>query len=85
MRALFLIKDIKRIVLNDGREEIGSEACWGLDDLESLTLPATLKTVGRHAFCNCKRLTVTVPFLKDALPEGFDKEFFANIQEVRFA
>ena len=42
--------EIKHIVVNEGIKNIGSRAFWGLDYLESITLPEGLIEIGAYAF-----------------------------------
>lgn len=44
--------------------EIGEGAFWGAPNLETITLPATVKTIGENAFSECKKLKSVL------LPEG---------------
>ena len=40
---------------------IGDEALWGVD-VKSITLPDTVKSIGRHAFRSCDKLeTIRIP------------------------
>ena len=64
---------------------IGTCAFWGLDDLrQEIVLPVTVQSIGKHAFCNCKQLKLTVVADPENLPAGWNPEFAANLGEVRF-
>ena len=41
--------------LNEGLEEVG-EGCFRMAGLEEVTLPKSVKTIGRRAFCGCEKL-----------------------------
>lgn len=44
-----------------------------LDGQETLTLPATVKPIGKHTFCNCRKLTLLFPAIRTASrPTGME-------------
>lgn len=49
-------KTITSITFGEGVEYIGEEFCRGMKSLESVTLPASLKTIGASAFFYCDKL-----------------------------
>ena len=53
---------VKRVVIEEGIERIGSRAFEDFKNLESVEIPDTVKTIGNHAFFNCYSLeTITIP------------------------
>lgn len=45
--------NVKKVVIEEGIEEIGDYAFLGMDNLEEITLPSTLKKIGKYAFVKC--------------------------------
>ena len=54
------------IVIPEGVETIEAYAFFGCENLKSVTLPNTLKTIGEDAFSECEQLTNII------IPEGVD-------------
>ena len=49
-------KAITAVIIPEGYTYIGDNAFAGCENLESVTLPATLESIGRYAFGNCPKL-----------------------------
>lgn len=45
----------KNVIIPDGVEKIGNRWFWG-SDVESVTIPASVKELGTDAFCKCRNL-----------------------------
>lgn len=82
--AFFDMTEIKRINIPESVREIGSQAFWGLDDLEELVIPISVQKIGQNAFCNCKNLTVIVPYTAVDIPSGWHPEFVVNVRAVHY-
>lgn len=50
------IANVKKIIIEEGIEEIGNYAFFGSKSVEEVILPSTLKKIGRHAFGKCTDL-----------------------------
>ena len=57
----------RKLVIESGVASIGDHAFDGMAFMESVSIPASLKTIGSHAFYNCWGLTEVT------LPEGLTK------------
>ena len=82
--TFFDFPSVKRINIPNGVRYIGERSFWGLDDLKEVTLPISVPFIGKHAFCNCTKLILTIVGNSSDVPSGWDKEFAANIKEIRF-
>jgi hypothetical protein len=47
--------------LNDGIKSIEYRAFWGCYDLENITLPDSVVSIGAQAFCFCPFTTIVIP------------------------
>ena len=77
--AFYNNTSIVSITLPEGFTEIGASAFKGCDNLKSIALPSTLKTISGFAFQNCKALT------EITLPEGteiIDKQSFSGCSSL---
>lgn len=69
-------KQLKELVFPEGLEEVGYYAAGGLDGLELVSLPSTVKSLGTNAFANCKSLrrleirAITPPSIDRSFEEG---------------
>lgn len=81
--TFFDFTEIKKINIPKSVIEIGSQAFWGMDKLENLVIPNTVKCVKKHAFCNltCK---LVIEGERLTVPDGWDTEFAANVKEICF-
>lgn len=59
-------------------EAIGECAFWGLDSLERVILTPNIKTIGKHAFCNCIKLTILFLGSKEDIPKTWHKDWNPN-------
>lgn len=64
--AVFAYKSLKKLVIPEGFMWLGSETFCGCGDLESVTLPSTLKRIGNNCFCRCRSLK------EIAIPDGVE-------------
>lgn len=48
--------EIKRVVIEEGVTNLGDNVFRGCTELASITIPASVSAIGRHALCNCDRL-----------------------------
>ena len=55
-RREYSLKPMKRVIMPEGVKEIGAEAFWMCEQLESINLPESLVTIGEEAFTGCKSL-----------------------------
>lgn len=56
------ISDIKKIVVGEGITNIGNTTFKNVVNLEEVSLPSTLKTIGKYGFYNCRNLkTINLP------------------------
>ena len=56
------ISDIKKIVVGEGITNIGNTTFKNVVNLEEVSLPSTLKTIGKYGFYNCRKLkTINLP------------------------
>ena len=49
------LRKLKNVVIPDGVERIGNYLFWG-SNIESVTIPASVKEIGEGTFCRCKKL-----------------------------
>ena len=49
------LRNCKEVVIPDETERVGNHWFWG-NDVESVTVPASVREIGADAFCNCKSL-----------------------------
>lgn len=56
-RMLYARKSLHTVVLEEGVTDTGAYLCWNCTALQSLTLPASLKTIGSGAFYGCTQMT----------------------------
>jgi len=70
--------ELKSVNIPLSVEEIGDEAFWALDDFESVTISPLIKKIGKHAFCNCRKLTITFLGSKEDIPDGWHKDWNPN-------
>lgn len=49
------LRNFKQVVIPAGIERIGNHWFWG-SEIESITIPVSVKEIGTDAFCNCKKL-----------------------------
>lgn len=49
------LRKLKNVAIPDGIERIGNYLFWG-SDVESVTIPASVKEIGEGTFCRCKKL-----------------------------
>lgn len=56
------IANVKKIIVEEGIEEIGNYAFFGAKNVEEIILPSTLKKIGRQAFGKCTNIKkITIP------------------------
>ncbi|MCH5209985.1 MAG: leucine-rich repeat protein [Oscillospiraceae bacterium] len=73
---------VKRVVIEEGIERIGSRAFEQLKNLESVEIPDTVKTIGNHAFFDCDSLeSVTIP----ESVEQIDMNVFGSCNSLKYA
>lgn len=56
--VLDLVSDL---VIPEGVTAIGYAAFWGCENLESITIPASVTTFGDDVFKNCPKLVISAP------------------------
>ena len=61
----YIYRGLKKLVIAEGITHIGIYNFSHFDNLESITLPSTLKSIGKNAFYACENLKSII------LPEGF--------------
>lgn len=61
--------NLRNIILGEGIEEIGESAFSYSGHLQEMTLPSTLRRLGRACFCDCPKLSIS-PLI---LPEGLEE------------
>ena len=83
--AFFDFWKLKRINFPASDQYIGSQAFWGMDKLEELTITNHIGFVGKHAFCNCGNLTLVISCKETEIPSAWEPDFYANIKNVVFA
>ncbi len=83
--TFFDLTEIKKINIPGSVTEIGSQAFWGLDRIRELVVPDTIARVDKHAFCNIPQCKIVIVGKSYSIPEGWDAEFAANVQEICFA
>ncbi len=54
-------KTITTFTFGEGVEEIPSYLCYSMSGITSLTMPSTLKKIGRYAFNGCSFKTISLP------------------------
>lgn len=55
-------KTIKKVVIEDGMENIGSYAFYECFEITSVTIPKSVASIGKESFCSCSSLlSVTIP------------------------
>lgn len=59
-RCFTQISGLKKIILNDGVEEIGDRAFENCKQLTEIDLPLSIRTIGNNAFYNCGAKSVTL-------------------------
>lgn len=47
---------IEKVIIEDGVTSVGDNAFGNLQYMSSITLPSTIKSIGKYAFASCKRL-----------------------------
>ncbi len=67
---------VKRIIVEDGIEEIGQEGLAGFGEVTEIQLPASVKKVGEWAFRACKNLNKIV--FSEGLEEMGKEVFFED-------
>ena len=72
---------VTTIVLSDGIEVIGSNACSGYDGLTTVVLPSTLKVIANRAFEKCTALR-TVNFPDSLRAIGLEAFYDTGLEEV---
>ena len=72
----------KDIIFPDGVEKIGNHWFWDTE-VESVTIPASVKEIGVNAFCSCKRLK-RVAFAEGSRFEKFGAHCFScsGLEEI---
>ncbi len=74
------VKNVKAIVVKEGITSIGNWAFAYCVNLAEVTLPSTLKTIGKNSFYRCKKLTsIEVP----AGVTSFDSGAFAYCETLK--
>lgn len=76
----FGLTNIKNFNFGNEVESIPSFLCNGLTDLTSLTIPASVATIGGSAFCNCTKLT-SVTNLAET-PQEIQPSVFENVDKA---
>lgn len=56
-----LIHSVKKIVVGNGITDLGTNAFYYFDEATAVSLPNTLKTIGREAFSLCGFSSITIP------------------------
>ncbi len=78
--ALYGIKSLKTVEVQDGVRYIGARAFAYCTNLQSVIIPSSVEEMGAFLFNNCKNLTeLTLPYMntrKDETGEGFIEYFF---------
>lgn len=81
-------KHIKNVIIDKGVTAIGKYAFYHCDEMESITLPDTLKRIGEYAFIGCNALhDINIPkTLKYIEPNAFKDcdAYKAAIKRARF-
>ncbi len=54
------ISGLKKIILNDGVEQIGTKAFENCEQLTEINLPDSIQTIGKYAFFNCGAKSITL-------------------------
>lgn len=52
---------VSDLVIREGVTAIGYAAFWGCENLESITIPASVTTFGDDVFKNCPKLVISAP------------------------
>ena len=53
------LKHCRELTISEGIERIGNHWFWG-NNVENVTVPASVREIGTEAFCKCKSLTKVV-------------------------
>lgn len=61
------IGNVKKIIIEEGIEEIANYAFLGAKNVEEIVLPKSLNVIGNYAFTNCRKLK------KIVIPKGVEK------------
>ena len=69
-------RDCRQLVIPEGVERIGNHWFFG-SDVESVTIPVSVREIGTDAFCNCKNLKL-VTFASGSQLEKIGTRSFSN-------
>lgn len=73
------IGNVKKVIIEEGIEEIGNYAFFGSSNIEEIVLPSTLKKIGRHAFGKCTSIKkITIPKSVNTIGEYAFYDWKAN-------
>ena len=79
MAGAVCVWDLRRqkdVVVPGGLEKIGNYWFWG-SEIESVTVPGSVREIGTEAFCNCKNLGRVV-FAEDSVLERVEARCFSG-------
>lgn len=74
---------IKKIIIKEGTRTIGTEAFWGFDNVEEITIPDSVVEIGSQAFRACDKLkSITIP---EGVTQIRDETFWGcnSLKEVK--
>lgn len=75
----FAGSDITELVIPEGVTSIGDYAFYGCRNLEKVTLPSTLRSIGKGAFANCVALKEVANLSATGLTEIPDRAFAGSV------